>query len=89
MDGNMPKSATSPKRLPLENKPVRITPYRNVDNIIDGLVITFMDVSDIHVLKAGMEESLSILQYGLDKNKNAGDRLPADKPTVSLAQVAS
>jgi two-component system CheB/CheR fusion protein len=34
---------------------VRIMPYRTQDNVIDGVVITFIDISDIKALEARLE----------------------------------
>jgi two-component system CheB/CheR fusion protein len=41
---------------------VRIMPYRTQDNRIDGVVITFVDISGPKTLEATMVEALSVLQ---------------------------
>jgi len=41
---------------------VRIIPYRTQDNRIDGVVVTFVDISDAKSLEAKMGEALSVLQ---------------------------
>ena len=41
---------------------VRILPYRTQDNRIDGVVLTFLDISIAKELEATMAETLSVLQ---------------------------
>jgi two-component system CheB/CheR fusion protein len=41
---------------------VRIMPYRTQDNRINGVVITFMDISTTKILETTLREALSVLQ---------------------------
>lgn len=41
---------------------VRILPYRTQDNRIDGVVITFVDISESKKMETAMTEALSVLQ---------------------------
>ena len=41
---------------------IRIMPYRTQDNRIDGVVITFVDISESKALEATLREALSVLQ---------------------------
>jgi two-component system CheB/CheR fusion protein len=41
---------------------VRISPYRTQENIIDGVVITFIDITVAKKLEATLREALSVLQ---------------------------
>jgi two-component system CheB/CheR fusion protein len=41
---------------------VRIMPYRTLDDRIDGLVVTFIDISVAKILEAELKESIKILQ---------------------------
>lgn len=41
---------------------VRIMPYRTQDNRIDGVVITFMDITHFKTLETALRQALSILQ---------------------------
>jgi two-component system CheB/CheR fusion protein len=41
---------------------VRIMPYRTLDDRIDGLVITFIDISVSKTLEAELKETIKILQ---------------------------
>ncbi len=42
---------------------VRIMPYRTQRNRIDGVVITFVDITESKQLEAGLRESLTMLQH--------------------------
>ena len=44
---------------------VRIMPYRTQDNHIDGVVITFVDISESKALEATLNEALSVLRTRL------------------------
>jgi len=41
---------------------VRIMPYRTQDNRIDGVVITFVDITGVKASESSMKEALSVLQ---------------------------
>jgi len=45
---------------------VRIMPYRTQDNRINGLVLTFIDITTIKKLENSMQEALSVLQVKID-----------------------
>jgi two-component system, chemotaxis family, CheB/CheR fusion protein len=45
---------------------VRIMPYRTIDNTIDGLVITFTDITEAKKVEAEMHRLQAELQKGLD-----------------------
>ena len=56
---------------------MRIMPYRTQDNRIDGVVITFVDISESKALEATLREALSMLQ----------SRHTADTAKLGKAQV--
>ena len=41
---------------------VRIMPYRTQDNRIDGVVITFVDSSESHLMQAALRDALALLE---------------------------
>jgi len=41
---------------------VRIMPYRTFDDRIDGLVITFIDISDAKKLEAELNKTITVLR---------------------------
>lgn len=41
---------------------VRIMPYRTADNVIDGVVITFTDITTSKVLEAELREAISVVR---------------------------
>ena len=60
---------------------VRIMPYRTQDNRIDGLVLTFIDITTIKNLENTMQEALSVLQVKVD------DQSLAVEDTLLLTDV--
>jgi PAS domain S-box-containing protein len=49
---------------------VRIMPYRTLDNVIDGVVITFTDMSASRVLEAAVEDRVAELRRATDALPN-------------------
>ena len=45
---------------------MRIRPYRTVENVVDGVVITFVDISDRKLAEAALRENRARLQFALD-----------------------
>jgi two-component system CheB/CheR fusion protein len=41
---------------------MRVMPYRTVDNVIDGVVITFVDVTVLKLAKTAVEDSRNVLE---------------------------
>ena len=50
---------------------VRIMPYRTQDRRIDGVVITFLDISKIRLLEDSLHHALGILRNGLEPSAGA------------------
>lgn len=49
---------------------IRIMPYRTNDDRIDGLVITFINISDLKLLEVGLEENVQIHRMCLDSTSD-------------------
>lgn len=60
---------------------VRTMPYRTQDNRIDGVVITFMDITHFKTLETTLRQALSVLQ------KNPADRTAVSDATGTLENV--
>ncbi|MHB8957525.1 MAG: chemotaxis protein CheB, partial [Pirellulaceae bacterium] len=45
---------------------MRIQPYRTLDNVIEGAVITFVDITEIKKTRESLRETLAILKAALD-----------------------
>ncbi len=65
---------------------VRIMPYRTGDNRIDGLVITFIDISTPKALELTVREALSLLQSRFDKTNADLDASLALEDVLQKAQ---
>ena len=56
---------------------MRILPYRTTDNVIDGLVLTFVDITVVRALQQGQRRLLDALKnsptrvFGLDRDLRA------------------
>jgi PAS domain len=59
---------------------VRLRPYRTIEDKIDGVVVTFLDVTDRH----RMEEALREFQSGEQKRRTTANDL---KPFVAIQRV--
>lgn len=65
---------------------VRIMPYRTQDNRIDGVVITFVDVSAAHAQEETLREALAALQGRFAEQTEALDRAKALEEVLTKAQ---
>lgn len=65
---------------------VRIMPYRTQDNRIDGVVITFVDVSAAHVQEETLREALAALQGRFTEQGQELDRSRALEAALTRAQ---
>ena len=65
---------------------VRIMPYRTQDNRIDGVVITFVDVSAAHTQEETLREALAALQGRFAEQTEALDRAKALEDALTKAQ---
>lgn len=63
---------------------VRIMPYRTQANRIDGVVITFVDITTAKALEAALRETLALLQAGSDMQ---ADELTAHSLEAALRQT--
>jgi two-component system CheB/CheR fusion protein len=66
---------------------VRIMPYRTQDNRIDGVVITFFDISNAKVLEETLRETLAVLQSRLAPQTGALDRTQQLENLLAQAQA--
>lgn len=53
---------------------VCITSYRNVASLIDGVVMSFTDISDAHAMNAALEQGLKIVREGLQGRGGKAER---------------
>ena len=66
---------------------VRTMPYRTQDNRIDGVVITFSDISTTKALEGTMNEAQAVLQGRFDNQGAQLDRAQALEAVVKQAQA--
>jgi two-component system CheB/CheR fusion protein len=65
---------------------VRIMPYRTQDNRIDGVVITFVDVSAAHAQEETLREALAALQDRFVEQSEELDRSRILEAVLTKAQ---
>ncbi|MDD4149691.1 MAG: chemotaxis protein CheB [Bacteroidales bacterium] len=63
---------------------VRIMPYSTLDDKIDGLIITFIDISDLKISESIISEIKNSLEIVSNMSQNAIVRLSADCKIVSF-----
>ncbi|MCX7250751.1 MAG: PAS domain-containing protein [Burkholderiales bacterium] len=66
---------------------VRIMPYRTQDNRIDGVVITFFDISSTKILEETLRETLAALQSRFAQQTEALDRAHQLEDVLTQAQA--
>jgi len=66
---------------------VRIMPYRTQDNRIDGVVITFFDITSAKVLEETLRETLAALQSRLAQQTAGSDRTQQLENLLAQAQA--
>ena len=66
---------------------VRIMPYRTQDNRIDGLLITFVDISEAKALEATLREALALLQVRLTDQNGEMDAIRSLDSVLVKAQA--
>jgi len=59
----MPDPGSSPRPLAGRWFRVRITPYRTLENLIDGVVITFADITASKLLEADLRTTQAVKAY--------------------------
>ena len=64
---------------------LRILPYRTLENVIEGVVITFVDISETKKAQASLRETQAILKAALDTSQ-VGIAI-ADAPSGALRYV--
>lgn len=65
---------------------VRIMPYRTQDNRIDGVVITFVDITRVKVQEDTLREALETLQGSFDEQSEELDRAKILEGVLTKAQ---
>ncbi|UCV09626.1 PAS domain-containing protein [Dechloromonas denitrificans] len=65
---------------------VRIMPYRSLDNIISGVVITFIDISEAKSLEAALDKIAQALEDGLAASGSAPDQLAGLEKIITEAR---
>jgi len=66
---------------------VRIVPYRTQNNRIDGLVVTFIDITALKGLESTMREALSVLESRFETQASALDDARAKEAVLRSAQT--
>ena len=64
---------------------MRIIPYRTYENVIDGVVITFMDITVSKKLEAELRRTQAVLENRIVEQaggEKPGDRLPPPDGTT-------
>ncbi|MDF1547180.1 MAG: chemotaxis protein CheB [Bacteroidales bacterium] len=75
------------KQIPTKDKrwfTVRIMPYRTLDDRIDGLVITFVNTSDIRQLEGELQETAQMHRFILNSSSDVIIRLSTDFKIVEF-----
>ena len=65
---------------------VRIMPYRTQDNRIDGVVITFVDITQVKVQEEALREALATLQGCFEEQSEELDRAKVLEGVLTKAQ---
>ncbi len=77
-----------PKEMEVQTKAeqwytMRMLPYRTVENVIDGVVITFLDITKLKLIEKKLEDALKLAESIVDTTREGLIILDADLRVVS------
>ena len=68
---------------------MRIRPYRTVDNVIDGVVVTFINITELKQLRPGCRKTLAAHEAPPSRTGPGQLRALAERAAAALPQPAA